>query len=306
MYLSIIIPIYNEEGNISLIFDRLKNVCNTITTEYELIFVNDGSKDNSLPTIIQMSKLHKEVKFINFSRNFGHQAAVSAGIDNAQGEYVVIIDADLQDPPELILDMHKKSLEGFQVVYAKRRTRKGESPFKLYTAKSFYRILDSITSIKIPLDTGDFRIMHRSVVDILKQMPEKNKFLRGQIAWAGFNQTYLEYDRDQRHAGATGYPLKKMLKFAMDGITSFSTFPLKLATWLGFVVAFIAFLVILYALYSKFILKDYQSGWTSLIISVLFLGGVQLMCLGIIGEYISRIFDNVRNRPLYIIQDKNF
>lgn len=306
MYLSIIIPIFNEEGNIGLIFERLSKVCNQITSDYELIFVNDGSKDNSLNLIYGLSQSVNNVKFINFSRNFGHQAAVSAGIDHALGEYVVIIDADLQDPPELILDMYQKALNGFQVVYAKRRSRKGESSFKLFTAKLFYRLLDSITSIKIPLDTGDFRIMHRSVVEVVKNMPEKNKFLRGQIAWVGFNQTYIEYDRDSRTYGETGYPLKKMLKFAMDGITSFSTFPLKLATWMGFVVGFISFLLIIYALYSKFILKDYQSGWTSLIISILFLGGVQLMCLGIIGEYISRIFDNAKGRPLYIIQNKNF
>lgn len=306
MYLSIIIPIFNEEGNIGLIFDRLSKVCNQITSDYELIFVNDGSKDNSLNLIYGLSQSVNNVKFINFSRNFGHQAAVSAGIDYALGEYVVIIDADLQDPPELIIDMYQKALNGFQVVYAKRRSRKGESPFKLFTAKMFYRLLDSITSIKIPLDTGDFRIMHRSVVEVVKNMPEKNKFLRGQIAWVGFNQTYIEYDRDSRTYGETGYPLKKMLKFAMDGITSFSTFPLKLATWMGFVVGLVAFLLIIYALYSKFILKDYQSGWTSLIISILFLGGVQLMCLGIIGEYVSRIFDNVKDRPLYIIRDKNF
>ena len=306
MHLSIIIPIFNEEGNISSIFERLSKVCHQITPDYELIFVNDGSRDNSLNLIYGLSQSYQNVKFINFSRNFGHQAAVSAGIDYALGEYVVIIDADLQDPPELIIDMYQKALNGFQVVYAKRRSRKGESPFKLFTAKMFYRLLDSITSIKIPLDTGDFRIMHRSVVEVVKNMPEKNKFLRGQIAWVGFNQTYIEYDRDSRTYGETGYPLKKMLKFAMDGITSFSTFPLKLATWMGFVVGLVAFLLIIYALYSKFILKDYQSGWTSLIISILFLGGVQLMCLGIIGEYVSRIFDNVKDRPLYIIRDKNF
>jgi polyisoprenyl-phosphate glycosyltransferase len=306
MYLSIIIPIYNEEGNIHLIHDRLTKVCNSITADHELIFVNDGSRDKSIDIIAELSTKHKEVKYINFSRNFGHQAAVSAGLDHAAGEYVCIIDADLQDPPELILDMHQKALEGYHVVYAKRRTRKGESAFKLFTAKYFYRTLDSITSIKIPLDTGDFRIMHKSVVNVVKNMPEKNKFLRGQIAWAGFKQTFVEYDRDQRFSGETGYPLKKMMKFAMDGVTSFSALPLKLATWLGFIVALISFVLIIYALYSKYVLNDYQSGWASIIISVLFIGGIQLICIGIIGEYISRIFDNVRDRPTYIVQDKNF
>jgi polyisoprenyl-phosphate glycosyltransferase len=306
MYLSIIIPIYNEEGNIHLIHDRLTKVCNSISADHELIFVNDGSRDKSIDIIAELSTKHKEVKYINFSRNFGHQAAVSAGLDHAAGEYVCIIDADLQDPPELILDMHQKALEGYHVVYAKRRTRKGESAFKLFTAKYFYRTLDSITSIKIPLDTGDFRIMHKSVVNVVKNMPEKNKFLRGQIAWAGFKQTFVEYDRDQRFSGETGYPLKKMMKFAMDGVTSFSALPLKLATWLGFIVALISFVLIIYALYSKYVLNDYQSGWASIIISVLFIGGIQLICIGIIGEYISRIFDNVRDRPTYIVQDKNF
>lgn len=306
MYLSIIIPVFNEEGNLSKILDRIKVVCEAITSDYEIIFINDGSKDNSILLIRELSKKYPFIKYINLSKNFGHQAAVSAGLEHVTGVYTVIIDADLQDPPELIIEMHQKALLGYEVVYAKRNTRKGESKFKLITAKLFYRILDAMTSTKIPLDTGDFRIMHSSVVDVVNQMPEKNKFLRGQIAWLGFNQTFVEYNRDERHTGETGYPLKKMFKFAMDGITSFSAFPLKLASWLGFVVAIVSFLMILYALYSRFILKDYEIGWTSVIISILFLGGVQLICLGIMGEYISRIFDNVRNRPLYVIKDKNF
>lgn len=306
MHLSIIIPIYNEKDNIHNILQRLSPVCEKISTEYELIFINDGSKDNSYEIIKLLAESNPHIKYINFSRNFGHQAAVSAGLDLCSGENVVIIDADLQDPPELILEMYAKVQEGYDVVYAKRNKREGESFFKLLTAKYFYRTLNAITSVDIPLDTGDFRIMKKSVVNVVKNMPEKNKFLRGQIAWVGFKQTYVEYNRDQRLAGETGYTLKKMLKLSMDGITSFSAFPLRVATWMGFIVSFISFILIIYALYSRFISNEYQSGWASIIISVLFIGGVQLMCIGIIGEYISRIFDNVRDRPLYIIKEKNF
>ncbi len=303
--ISIIIPVYNESSNITLLYSRLKNVVSQITTHYELVFVNDGSRDNSMAMIKKLSSEDPSVKYIDFSRNFGHQVAVSAGIDLAAGNAMVIIDADLQDPPELILEMYKKYKEGNEVVFAKRKTRKGESVFKLLTAKIFYRILSSITAIDIPLDTGDFRIIDKKIAEVLKQMPEQEKFLRGQIAWAGFNQTFVEYERNERHAGKTGYPFKKMLRFALDGITSFSNFPLKFATLAGFAVSFVAFILMLYALYSRFILKDFVQGWTSLILSVLFIGGIQLICLGIIGEYISRMSNNIRNRPMYIVKETN-
>lgn len=305
MQLSIIIPIYNEEGNIDRLINRLKGVIAQLNVNCEYVFINDGSKDDSINIIKNLAKIDPSVKFINFSRNFGHQIAVTAGLDKCIGERIVIIDADLQDPPELILEMYKKMDEGFEVVYAKRAARKGESWLKKFTARMFYRILKSITSVNIPVDTGDFRIMDRKIVDVLKQMPEQQKFLRGQISWIGFNQTYVEYERDERFAGETGYTYKKMIRFALDGITSFSNFPLKFATVCGFVVSSIAFLVMLYALYSRFISKDYIEGWTSIIISVLFLGGIQLISIGIIGEYISRLSSNVRNRPLYIINDTN-
>jgi dolichol-phosphate mannosyltransferase len=255
--------------------------------------------------IRDLSKNDDAVRFINFSRNFGHQIAVTAGLDASKGEQVVIIDADLQDPPELIAQMRAKMKEGYEVVYARRNKRKGESFLKRWTAKMFYRLLAKITSIEIPLDTGDFRIMDRKIVDVLKQMPEQQKFLRGQISWAGFRQTYITYDRDQRNAGATGYTYKKMMRFALDGITSFSNWPLKVATISGFVVSGITFLIALYALYSRFVTKDYVPGWTSLILAVLFIGGVQLITIGIIGEYISRLSANVRNRPLYVVNDTN-
>lgn len=303
--ISVIIPIYNEETNIQVLYERLKKVLNGIELEHELLFVNDGSQDQSIQVIKQLSEQDINVRYIDFSRNFGHQIAVTAGIDAVHSEYVVIIDADLQDPPELIPEMYEKMKEGFEVVYARRRSRKGEHFLKKVTAKLFYRILTSITHISIPLDTGDFRIMHKKVVDVLKTMPEQDKFLRGQISWIGFNQTFVEYDRDERLSGTTGYTYSKMIKFALDGITSFSNFPLKVASYLGFVVSFFSFLLILYALYSRLVSKHFVPGWASIMICVLFLGGVQLISIGIIGEYISRMGNNIRKRPLYIVKDQN-
>lgn len=302
---SIVIPIYNEEGNILLLHDRLTSVMNGVGVSFELIFINDGSKDQSISLIIQLAESDNRVKYINFSRNFGHQIAVTAGLDMAIGNAIVIIDADLQDPPELIADLYAKLKEGFQVVYAKRRQRGGETLAKKWTAKLFYRLLKRITSVDIPLDTGDFRIMDRKVVNVLKAMPEKNKFLRGQISWIGFKQTFVEYDRNERHTGQTGYTYRKMFRFAMDGITSFSSFPLKVASIMGFVVSGIAFITMIYALYVRFVNGHYVQGWTSLIISIMFIGGIQLICLGMIGEYLSRMSDNIRNRPLYIVSDTN-
>jgi polyisoprenyl-phosphate glycosyltransferase len=303
--LSVIIPIYNEEQNIPVLYERMKHVMENLGLTYEFLFINDGSRDRSMQLIRELAKKDDAVHFINFSRNFGHQIAVTAGLDACKGEQVVIIDADLQDPPELIAEMRAKMEEGYEVVYARRNKRKGENFMKRWTAKMFYRTLAKITSIEIPLDTGDFRIMDRKIVDVLKKMPEQQKFLRGQISWAGFRQTYITYDRDQRNAGETGYTYKKMMRFALDGITSFSNWPLKVATISGFVVSGITFLIALYALYSRFVTKDYVPGWTSLILAVLFIGGVQLITIGIIGEYISRLSANVRNRPLYVVADSN-
>ncbi len=303
--ISVIIPVYNEEKNILLLYKRVTEVLQKLDADCELIFVNDGSRDKSLEVIYSLAKSDLRVKYIDFSRNFGHQIAVTAGLDKCTGNYTVIIDADLQDPPELIIDLYKKAKEGFEVVYAKRKSRKGESFLKKLTAHIFYRLLAKITSCEIPVDTGDFRIISRKVLEILKNMPEQQKYLRGQIAWIGFNQTYVEYERDERHSGKTGYTYRKMLKFAFDGITSFSNFPLKVASIAGFAVSGIAFVIMLYALYSRFITGNYVPGWTSLILSVIFMGGIQLICIGIIGEYISRIANNVRDRPLYIINNTN-
>ncbi len=305
MEISVIIPVYNEEDNIHMLHKRLSEVMQQLEVSYELVFVNDGSQDNSIALIKALSKQHPEVRYIDFSRNFGHQIAVTAGLDKTSGNAVVIIDADLQDPPELIIEMYQKMQEGYQVVYAKRKKRSGESWFKLWTAKVFYRLLSRITSISIPVDTGDFRIMDQKIVEILREMPEKNKYLRGQISWIGFNQTYIEYDRQQRNSGETGYTVSKMLRFALDGITGFSDFPLKVVTYFGFIVSLFASFVMLYALYARFISQDYQPGWASLMVVILFIGGVQMIAIGIIGEYLSRMNTNIRNRPLYIVRDTN-
>jgi dolichol-phosphate mannosyltransferase len=303
--ISVIVPIYNEEQIISELYNRLHKTISQISENYEFIFVNDGSKDYSLLELLKLTEKDSRVFYINFSRNFGHQIAVTAGLDASNGKAVVIIDGDLQDPPELIADLFKKYEEGYEVVYAKRKERKGESVFKKITATLFYRILKQITSIDIPLDTGDFRLIDRKVVDYLNQMPEQNKFLRGQIAWLGFKQTEVLFNRDKRKYGKTGYSLSKMLQFSMDGITSFSDKPLQLVTKLGFTISLMSFIIILYAIYSHFVLDQTITGWTSLIISSMFIGGVQLISIGVIGEYISRINKNVLKRPLYIVEKTN-
>ena len=303
--LSIVVPVYNEEKSIRLMYDRLLASITVISNNFEIIYVNDGSKDNSFLELVKLSKEDERVKYINFSRNFGHQIAVTAGLDYSKGAAVVIIDGDLQDPPEVIPEMYAKHKEGFEVVYGQRLKRKGDNFFKKITAKYFYRILKKITSINIPLDTGDFRLIDQKIVKDLKNMPEQNKFLRGQIAWLGYRQTSVFFERDERKFGETGYPFSKMLKFALDGITGFSDVPLQFVTKTGIFISFISFLVILYAIFSHFILERTITGWTSLIISSMFIGGVQLISVGIIGEYISRINKNVQNRPLYIVSETN-
>jgi dolichol-phosphate mannosyltransferase len=251
-----------------------------------------------------LSEENASVKYIDFSRNFGHQIAISAGLEHAVGERIVIMDGDGQDPPELIPALLIKSKEGFEVVYAKRKKRKGESFLKKLTAKLFYRFLANITQIEIPLDTGDFRLIHRKVQKVLLNMPEQHKYLRGQIAWIGFNSTFVEYDREERMGGNTKFTYGKMMRFATDGISGFSNWPLKVATMLGFAVSGIAFMLIVYSLYQKFY-GFTEVGWTSLHISVLFLGGVQLLGIGILGEYLGRVSENVKNRPTYIVKNSN-
>jgi len=302
--LSVIIPIYNEEMNLVPMNNRIIAALLPQQLHYEIIYVNDGSKDNSLPIIMGLSEENASVKYIDFSRNFGHQIAISAGLEHAVGERIVIMDGDGQDPPELIPALLTKSKEGFEVVYAKRKKRKGESFLKKLTAKLFYRFLANITQIEIPLDTGDFRLIHRKVQKVLLNMPEQHKYLRGQIAWIGFNSTFVEYDREERMGGNTKFTYGKMMRFATDGISGFSNWPLKVATMLGFAVSGIAFMLIIYSLYQKFF-GFTEVGWTSLHISVLFLGGVQLLGIGILGEYLGRVSENVKNRPTYIVKNSN-
>lgn len=303
--ISVVVPVFNEELVIPELYLRLQKTIAQITANYELIFVNDGSRDQSLSELLKLSERDPRVFYINFSRNFGHQIAVTAGLDASRGEAVVIIDADLQDPPELITEMYQKHQQGFDVVYARRKSRKGEGIFKKLTAKLFYRVLSGITAFDIPLDTGDFRLIDQKVVKYLKEMPEQNKFLRGQIAWLGFKTSEVLFERDERKHGKSGYPFSKMLRFALDGITSFSDVPLQLVTKTGFAISIFSFLIILYAIYSHFIMERTITGWTSLIISFMFIGGIQMISIGVIGEYISRMNKNVLQRPLYIVDKSN-
>jgi dolichol-phosphate mannosyltransferase len=300
--ISVIVPIYNEALNVEELNKRLTSVLDATGQPYELILVDDGSHDDSWQRMMAMGGSRVCVKL---SRNFGHQIAVTAGLDRARGKAIVIIDADLQDPPELIDQMLQKHREGFHVVYARRRARIGEGWFKRTSAKAFYRILDRLTQIRIPLDTGDFRLIDRMVVDQLRQMPEATKFLRGQIAWLGLRQTAVWYDRDPRTNGSSGYTFKKMLDLALAGITGFSDQPLRMVSRLGFGISVVSGILIAYALYQHFVSEATITGWTSLILSVAFFGGIQLLSLGILGEYIARIHSNVLRRPLYVVQEEH-
>lgn len=273
----------------------------SVTPDYEVIFVNDGSRDATLLKLKEACKGNPRLHYISFSRNFGHQIAISAGMDYSKGEAIVTIDGDLQDPPELIPQMYQEYRDGFKVVYAKRTARKGETFFKRFTARVFYRLMARLVSFDIPLDVGDFRLISRDVLEYLKNMKEYDKYLRGQIAWLGFKSTYVMFERDERKFGTTNYPFRKMLRLAFNGITAFSDSPLKIATTLGFTVCIISFIIIVYAIGAYFIDRYTVPGWASTIVSITFLGGVQLLSLGIIGEYISRIINNVRNRPLYVV-----
>ena len=304
--ISVVIPMYCEEEVAKQCYERMiKTLKNIENYEYEIIFVNDGSKDKTLEILEEIAKIDKNVKVISFSRNFGHQAAVTAGIKYVTGDAVVIIDADLQDPPELIPDMLKYWEEGNEVIYGKRKTRKGESAFKLLTAKMFYKTLNMLSDVEIPKDTGDFRLVDKKVIDVVNSLPEHNKFLRGLFSWVGFKQMPYEYERQERYAGKTKYPLKKMLKLASDGIISFSTKPLKLVGGLGIVAIILSIGLLIYSLVSYiFNLNHLAAGWTSLMVAMTFFSGVQLLSIWIIAEYIGRIFDDTQKRPEYIIDKK--
>ena len=300
---SVVIPAYNEELVVQETYKRLKAVMDSINEPYELVFVNDGSKDNTAAILRKLCEADPRVKLVDFSRNFGHQLASTAGMDYSSGETVVLIDADLQDPPELIPEMIKKWREGYEVIYGVRKKRIGETFFKKLTAKLFYRFMKSMTEVDMPLDTGDFRLIDRKVCDALKSANEKNRYIRGLISWLGFKQIGIEYVRDKRFAGETKYPLKKMLKFAFDGITSFSYKPLKLATYFGTFISGISFLYLLVVLYQRLFTDSTVAGWASTLAVSLFFNGIVLIILGIIGEYIGRIYDEVKGRPLYIVRE---
>ncbi|MCL2611323.1 MAG: glycosyltransferase family 2 protein [Defluviitaleaceae bacterium] len=304
MKYSVVIPAYNEEEVLYACHTALSEVMQNLNEQYELIFINDGSRDKTLSILKELSEKDENIRIISFSRNYGHQIAITAGMDYAEGEAIIVIDADLQDPPSLIPKMLEKWEEGFHVVYAKRIKRKGESFFKKITAKMYYRLLDSLTTIDIPVDTGDFRLIDRQIADILKNdIREKNRYIRGLVAWVGFNQTFIEYERDERLAGETKYPLKKMIKFAVDGITSFSYKPLKIATKIGFLFSLAAFIHLSYVLIEAIFFYRTNPGWASLMSILLFSQGITLIILGIIGEYISRIFKEAKDRPIYLVQE---
>lgn len=300
---SVIAPVYNETGSIDEFYSVITSVMSGLREPWELILVDDGSNDGSTEKIRDFATKDLHVRPIIFARNFGHQIAVTAGLDYSRGDATIIIDADLQDPPEVILDLIAKWKEGNQVVYAVRRKREGESWFKLITASLFYRAIYRITDVKIPLDTGDFRLLDRKIVDIMGQMRERHRFLRGMAAWVGFKQVGVEYDRKQRFAGKTKYPFSKMLKLALNAVTSFSYFPLQVATYLGFISAGISILAIPVVAYLRLTRVGALLGQATTLIAVLFLGGVQLITLGILGEYVGRIYDEAKGRPLYIVSE---
>lgn len=302
--LSLVLPIYNEEEVIPELHTRLQEFLKELELDAEVLFVNDGSKDKSMELLRGIAKDEPRYKILSFARNFGHQTAITAGVDYARGKAVVVMDADLQDPPSVVLKMVAKWKKGYDVVYAKRRSRAGESFFKLFTAKIFYRVFAAMIPIEVPLDTGDFRLMSRRVVIALRELRETHRFVRGMVSWVGFRQTAVLYDRPGRFAGETKYPLRKMLRFAADGITSFSVLPLRFATYLGMIISAMSVLYAIWAIVAHFALHITLPGWTATVVLISLLSAVQLLMIGILGEYIGRIYEEVKRRPLYVIGDR--
>lgn len=304
--LSVVVPVYFEEAVLEAFYERLCAALAPLAPEFqlELVFVNDGSTDRSLEILRSLHARDPRVKVLHFSRNFGHQIAVTAGLDHAGGDVVVVIDADLQDPPEVIPQMLAKWREGYRVVYGVRAERRGESTFKRATAKLFYRLLGRLSDVRLPLDAGDFRLLDRAVVDALRRMPEESRYLRGMVSWVGYRQCGIPYVRDARYAGKTKYTLGKMLRFAFNGITSFSEKPLVLAGWMGVFATLIGFLYLLQVIAGKLLRPEtVVSGWASMIGVVIFFGGIQLLFLGVLGQYVGRIYRETKRRPLYILED---
>jgi glycosyltransferase involved in cell wall biosynthesis len=302
--LSLVLPIYNEEEVIPELHKQLQSFLAELGVDTEVVFVNDGSRDASLAMLRDLVKQDARYRVLSFSRNFGHQTAITAGVDHARGKAVVVMDADLQDPPQVVIEMMEKWREGYDVVYGKRRVRSGETIFKKLTAKIFYRLFAAMIPIEVPLDTGDFRLMSRRVVVALRELREAHRFVRGMVAWIGFKQTAVIYDRPGRFAGETKYPLRKMLRFAIDGITSFSVVPLRLATWLGMTMSVLSVLYAIWAMIVHFGLHHTVPGWTATVVLIALLSSVQLLMIGILGEYVGRIYEEVKRRPLYVVGER--
>jgi glycosyltransferase involved in cell wall biosynthesis len=302
--LSVVVPCFNEEEVLRETHRRLLEALQPLDTELEIVYVDDGSRDGTGSILQQLSASDPRVRVVRFARNFGHQTAVTAGIDHSRGDAVVLIDADLQDPPEVIPRMVALWREGYQVVYGVRAHRPGETLLKRSTAAAFYRMINLMSDVPIPLDTGDFRLMDRCVADVLRDMPERHRFVRGMVSWVGFRQCPIYYERHPRFAGESKYPLSKMLRFALDGVTSFSTVPLRWATWAGLVAAGISLLGIVYALVTRLMTNSWVPGWAAIFVAVLFVGGVQLLSLGAIGEYVGRIYSEAKGRPLYVVAER--
>jgi glycosyltransferase involved in cell wall biosynthesis len=305
MLLSVVVPCMNEQEVLRATHQRLVTVLQLWPANFEIVYVDDGSTDSTSAVLRELQTQDARTRVVRFSRNFGHQLAITAGIEHASGDAVVIIDADLQDPPEVILEFLAKWLDGYDVVYGLRTERDGETAFKRGTAKFFYRIMSRLSDTRIPLDTGDFRLMDRRVVDALLSMPERDRFVRGMVSWLGFSQVAVPYHRASRAAGTTKFSLFKMVRFALDGIFSFSTLPLRLATWMGFIASAVAIVGIFVVLLERFFqVPGLVKGWSSAVIAELFIGGVQLICLGLIGEYVGRIYGESKRRPLYIVRER--
>ncbi|CCH93774.1 putative enzyme [Microcystis aeruginosa PCC 9432] len=301
--ISVVVPLYNEEENIDALFRRLLAVLEALNTSYEVICVNDGSRDNTLKNLVEYHQLYPQIKVVNLSRNFGKDIAMSAGIDYSQGMAVIPIDADLQDPPELIAEMIEKWHEGYDVVYASRRVRIGESWFKRFSAEGFYQVINKLSRVSIPPNTGDFRLIDRRVVESIKKMPERQRFMKGIFAWVGYKQTSILFDREPRYQGQTKWNYWKLWNFAIDGITSFSFLPLKVWTYVGLIIALVSLVYASFLILRTIIFGIDVPGYASLMVAVLFLGGIQLLTLGIIGEYIGRVYEEVKGRPLYLVRD---
>lgn len=300
--ISVVVPVFNEIEVVDSFYERIRGVFASLSElDHELLFVDDGSSDGTFERLTELADADPSVRILKFSRNFGHQIAITAGIDHARGDAIVVIDVDLQDPPEVIIEFVAKWREGFDVVYGVRTDRDGETRAKLVTARLFYRLLRRFTNVEIPVDVGDFRLMNKAAADQFRRLREKDRFVRGLVSWVGFRQIGVPYAREARHAGETKYPYRKMLKFAIDGITSFSNAPLKLASWLGYLASILAFAYLLSVFIQKAMGGTVQ-GWATIMVGLLFFGGVQLICLGIIGEYIGRIFNETKARPMYVIE----